>query len=180
MSSNTRDHQLVAYLRRIAKSEDRGSLAALRSGLGKRPGEAPRMFPIMAEFLPEGRSTGAYVEALFLTASLFASHPADQPGQNLGASLRRAVRERHGEDGVSARLTAALDADPEDLPKHLPGLVSLCESAGTPIDWQQFLWDVYRLLADDEERRNQTRLDWARGFWARAKETHEPNEEIPS
>ena len=126
------------------------------------------MFPYVARFLPEGISVGPRVQAVFLTASLFAKHSEAGGTGTLGHSLRASTAKKHGEEGVASRLTAALDADPEDLPAHLVGLVSLCESAGVPIDWNQFLWDVRDLLGDDEGRRNRTRLQWAKGFWGSA------------
>ena len=128
------------------------------------------MFPYIARFLRGGGEESPQVLAVFLTSSLFASHRNHARVGNLGVSLRRAVQGKHGEEGVASRLTAALDADPEDLPRHLAGLVSLCESAGVPINWTSFYWDAYRLLGQDEDRRNITRLDWARGFWGQPQE----------
>ena len=165
MTETREDQPLIQMLKDLKRKDDRGSLAALRSGVGKAPGEAARMFPYVARFLTDGISIGPRVQAVFLTASLFAKHPDPGGSGNLGNSLKAATAKKHGEDGVTSRLTAALDADPDDLPHHLVGLVSLCESAGVPINWNQFLWDVRDLLGDDEDRRNKTRLQWAKGFW---------------
>ena len=180
----THEVPLVKKLLELKQKQDRGALAALRTGLGKPPGTAPRMFPIVAPFLHSNE--GAGTEAAFLTAALFASHPEYAEIGSLGASLWKATKRdgnpngRHGEAGVEARFAAALDADPEDLPRHLEGLVSLCESASVPIDWHRFYWDVRTLMDDDEDRRTKTRIRWGREFWQgprRAKESSETKEE---
>lgn len=166
---------------RNSRAPDRGVLAALRSGSGRAPGEASRMFPIVAPFLTNLQ--GANVEAMFLTASLFASHPVHAEEirgtrlRSLGHSLWWATKSegnpegKHGSEGVERRLAAALDADPDDLPHHLQGLVSLCESARTPINWYRFMDHVQSLLSRPTERfdptaqRDHVRMEWARDFW---------------
>lgn len=158
---------LVERLLAIARSNDRGRLSALRTGLGKKPGEAPRMLPIVAPFLSD--DVGPRTEAAFLTAALFASHPEHASIGTLGASLRKATS-KHGMEGMEVRFAAALDADPEDLPHHLRGLVSLCESAGVPIDWHRFERDVRGLLGHDDDYRVRIRTRWAREFWRGPKE----------
>lgn len=181
------EKKLIGSLIRLASPEnpanrDRAALAALRTGLGKRPGEAPRMFPYVSPYLKGDR--GPAVEAAFLTAALFASHPENADNGSLGTALRRAVAAKHGEEGVEKRLAAALDADREDLPCHLAGLVGLCESARVPINWFGFLDDVKVLLSDWDDlndptrpARDAVRMKWARHFW-RAAESNAPNGDI--
>jgi CRISPR system Cascade subunit CasB len=169
---------LVDRLLELARQQDRGALAALRSGVGKRPGEAGRMFPYVAPFLPAAAASGPVVEAAFLTAALFAAHPLHGPIGSLGASLWRATKQpgnpggKHEKEGVERRLAAALDAHADDLPHHLEGLITLCESAGAPVDWHQFQRDVAGLLSEwtvraDSRRlvRDMIRIRWARDFW---------------
>lgn len=182
-----KEKKLIGNLIRLASPEDpsrrdRGALAALRSGLGKQPGEAPRMFPLLSPYL-EGEY-GPGVATAFLTGALFGSHPEHAQEfrgvrlGSLGSSLWCATlrpqnpKGKHGEEGVEARLASALDADAEDLPRHLSGLVSLCASAGVPINWFGFLDDVKLLLSDwpdpdDPSRpaRDIVRMRWARHFW---------------
>lgn len=167
---------IVERLLEIARKQDRGTLAALRTGCGKPPGTAARMFPIVAPFLTgdDGPST----HAAFITAALFAKHPEHASVGSLGYSLWKATRSsanpngKHGEEGVERRFVAALDAHPEDLYRHLEGLVSLCQSASVPIDWHRFYRDVRALLSDWTDKENPTRLvrdkvrmRWARDFW---------------
>lgn len=182
-AKSTKPIPLVERLIGLAEQQDRAALAALRTGLGKPPGAASRMLPIVAPFLHA--NSGPHVTASFLTASLFAKHPKMGEVGNLGSSLRMATSTdrnpsgKHGEAGVEARLVAALDADPEDLPHHLTGLVSLCESASVPIDWHQFYRDVRGLLGDNEEVRNRIRTRWARSYWqVRTEKTSESNSNV--
>ena len=142
-ASTMKESPLVNRLLELERQKDRGAMAALRSGVGKPPGAAGRMLPIIAPFLTADE--GAATRAAFITASLFATHPEHAAIGTLGASLWKATRReginpdgKHGEAGVEHRIAAALDADPEDLPHHLQGLVGLCESAGVPIDWHRF------------------------------------------
>jgi CRISPR type I-E-associated protein CasB/Cse2 len=168
--SPTKEVPLVSRLIELARREDRGALAALRTGLGKPPGTAGRMFPIVAPFLSSDE--GPATRAAFITAALFGKHPEHAPIGSLGVSLWKATKReginpdgKHGEAGVEARFAAALDADPEDLPRHLDGLVSLCESAGQPIDWHQFYKDLRGLLGRNEDYQISIRIRWARDFW---------------
>lgn len=169
-TARTHDVPLVNRLIQLAKEDDRGALAALRTGLGKAPGAAPRMLPIVAPFLTADE--GPATRASFITAALFARHPDHAAVGSLGASLWRATKReglnpdgKHGEAGVEARFAAVLDAAPEDLLRHLDGLVSLCESAGVPIDWHQFHRDVRGLLGQHEHYQIRIRTRWAREFW---------------
>jgi CRISPR system Cascade subunit CasB len=166
----TKEYPLVSRLIELARKEDRGALAALRTGLGKPPGAAGRMLPIVAPFLSSDE--GPATHAAFITAALFAKHPKHAEIGSLGASLWKATKReginpdgKHGEAGVEARFAAALDANPEDLARHLEGLVSLCESASAPIDWHQFYKDLRGLLGQNEEYQISIRIRWARDFW---------------
>jgi CRISPR type I-E-associated protein CasB/Cse2 len=128
------------------------------------------MLPFVAPFLSSDE--GPATQAAFITAALFAKHPRhDAQIGSLGASLWKATKRegnpdgKHGEAGVESRFAAALDADPEDFSRHLEGLVSLCESAGVPIDWHRFYKDLRGLLGQNEEHQIAIRTRWARDFW---------------
>ncbi len=170
--------ELEKYRGKKPKDANRAALAELRSGRGKMPGEAPRMFPYIVKILDDGQTEGPFVTAAFLTASNFAFHHEPGGSGNLGESLRKSISKKHNEAGVEARLVAALDANPEILPRHLDGLVSLCESANVPIDWRNFLVDVESLLSPYEHVRNRVRMQWAKGFWGASQvEQNDSNEE---
>lgn len=148
---------------------DRAAMAALRRGLGKAPGEAPEMFPVLLPLLPQEGLSRRDEWVAYLVASLFALHPLSWPEaagergrHDLGASLRR-LAEQTDSEGPERRLVALLNSEPDDLPHHLRGIISLLRAAKTPVpvDWVQLAWDLRRW--DDRERTVQRR--WATSFW---------------
>ncbi len=150
---------------------DRAALAALRRGLGKEPGEAPDMFPILLPILPE-TLLGTHDEpVVYLVASLFAFYPdaprwpetaRERRERNLGASLRQ-LAEQTKSDGPERRFVALLNSDGRDLAHHVRGILALLKSAKTPIpvDWVQLTWDL-RGWANAERR---VQKAWAIAFW---------------
>ena len=151
---------------------DRARLAALRRGLGKPPGEADEMYPLVEPHLPDD-AWPTQIDAAYTVAGLFGYHhqhwplPADgqRERHSLGASLGQ-IRLREGGDedqGVARRFLALLDARPEELPRRLFALFSLMKSGG-----REVAVDYYRLYHDlanwgDADRGVQRR--WAADFW---------------
>jgi CRISPR system Cascade subunit CasB len=160
-----KEHPLVGYLKNLVERGDRGSLAALRRGLGKRPGESPEMYPHVMRFEPKPWEEESY----FLVASLFALwHQGSLSGAigstrgSIGESFRR-VQDQSDSESIERRFVALLNAHREDLPEHLRHAVSLMRSAKHPvsINWDRLLGDLRNW---DDERRNVQRR-WARDFW---------------
>jgi CRISPR system Cascade subunit CasB len=181
-----REERFVNYLARLAAAENRAALAALRRGLGKRPGETADPLPYVLPWVPEGVSA-AEETRWFLVASLFALHPVgwtSPPDRrqltNLGASLALLARENEsGRAGVERRFVALLNAHYEDLPEHLRHIVALLRTHGVPVDWAQLLRDFRYWGA---ERRTVQR-NWARAFWrglGAEMATEEPVSEPPT
>jgi CRISPR system Cascade subunit CasB len=158
--------RFVAYLQGMVDREDRAALAALRRGLGKRPGEAPEMFPYLVPWV--GDATPREEADLYLVASLFALHPVSWTGEgdgrrqrNVGASLAR-LRAKTESGGAEQRFVALLNARREDLSDGLRRIVALCKAHEIAIDWGQLLDDLRR--RDRDSRDVQRR--WAAAFWA--------------
>lgn len=173
--------RFVAHLVALAKREDRAALAALRSGLGKQPGEAPAMFPYVEPYLGEkaGRDR---VEAAYTVASLFGlhwHHSGAGPGtpvrdRSFGSALRAIRKNGDGSDneGLARRFVALLNCDRDALPTHLRHLVQLLKSKEKEahIDFVQLYYDI--LNWDDLDR--EVHRNWAAGFWGgAATEDHE-------
>lgn len=155
---------LVMRLLQYQQAEDRAALSALRSGLGKAPGEAPRMFPYLAGCFPDdGGENSRAMRVTFLLSANFARHPEHFRRRSLAAALRMAAGPdgKFGEGGVTSRFVAALDADPEDLPRHIEGLISLLATAGIGLDWFLLATELHDLLSPLEEDRIHVRLQWA-------------------
>jgi len=158
----------VRYLVSLTAPENRdgrAALAALRRGLGRRPGTAAETYPYVAPRAPQ--TEGWDSDRYYLVASLFASHPLNWPGgesdteTNFGASLRRAKRDS---GGAQAQLIALLNSDRNELPDRMRHSVSLCAAAQpgpVPVDWAQLLSDLRWWSSDrrDVQRR------WASSFW---------------
>lgn len=162
----------VEYLERLYEKEERAALAALRRGLGKRPGEEMSVYRYVGWSLD--KLSKRQEDAYYLIATLFGLYPSaswrsgdgDQKKTNLGASLRR-LKEQMGGDGAERRFVALLNADREDLGEHLRQIISLLKSKDAPIDWAQLLEAVEFWDADDERRRQR---QWAKTFWREDKE----------
>jgi len=160
-----RERRFAEYLAKLVKDHNLGALAALRRGLGKRPGEAAEAHRYVVPWLaPEARPWQD--DAYYLIGALFAWHQgswpeADGTGKaptNLGASFARL---RGGSDGIEKRFVALLNCHRDDLPNHLRQAVGLLKSKDVPVDWAQLLHDI---LGWDWESRSVQR-EWARAFW---------------
>jgi CRISPR system Cascade subunit CasB len=135
--------------------ENRGALADLRSGLGKEPGEMPRVHKHVVPYLPAGYYNDRWY---YVTATLFGAFPRHRSARSLGAAFRPL---RQKSDSMEARFVAVLNAHSDDLDGHLRHAVSLLETAKQPLDWFQFFKDL--LQWDHPERHVQ--LKWARHFY---------------
>ena len=160
------ERRFADYLKRLADDENRAALAALRRGLGKRPGEVSDPSPYVDPWLTPDASRRDE-EAHYLVASLFGLHPVslsptagNYSPRNLGASLERLLTEGN-RGAVQRRSIAALNSHREELGDHLRHLVGLLGARRAPVDWAQLLHDVERW--DNPHRCVQR--EWARAFW---------------
>jgi CRISPR system Cascade subunit CasB len=167
------------YLESLFVDDNRAALAALRRGLGKRPGEAAEMHRYV---LPQLRRVSPRQEdTYYMVAALFGLYPsrnwrpeADVRSTNLGASLRRFATEganseeegRRNLERVERRFVALLNSRADELPEHLRQVVSLLKTKETPIDWARLTGDL--IFWDAGTRRVQR--DWSRSFWQGAGE----------
>lgn len=150
--------RFIEHLEELRDREDRRALAILRRGLGRQPGTAPEMYPLVVSWVPDN----PFVEnAAFLIAALFALHP--QPGGQgtLGASFARIAE---FSESIEQRFVALLNCHRDDLPDHLRQAVSLLRSKEVPVNWERLLRDI---LGWDHDSRYVQR-DWAREFWRSA------------
>ncbi|XWX05449.1 type I-E CRISPR-associated protein Cse2/CasB [Aggregatilineales bacterium SYSU G02658] len=158
-SESTSESQLVTYL--LKHQEDRAMLAALRRGLGMRPGAVPDMLPYVVPFVRSGRWQESTV---YLIASLFGLHPSHTPHGNMGAHVRKlAPMQSDGNDAVERRFTALLRTEDVDLEYPLRQMISLLKTKEIPVNWHQLMSDIAR-WNHPELRRNVVRR-WASSFW---------------
>jgi CRISPR system Cascade subunit CasB len=160
----------VQHLQKLADptSPDRGSLAALRRGLGQPPGTVPEMARHVEPFLPDDQWTWRN-QTYYLLASLFSQNPCNTAWGNMGDTLC-AVAQETSSDSIEGRFIALLKSHRDDLADHLRHAVALASSNDVPVNWEQLLKDMNNW--DHPEQFVQR--NWARGFWGRPSATNQP------
>lgn len=164
MSLNATQKSFVGNLLHNAQEgkEDRGALADLRSGLGKKPAEMARVHRYVVPYLPEEKWSDRWY---YITATLFGLFPRHRGSRSLGTAFRPL---RAKSDSMEARFIALLNAHPDDLAVHLRHVIGLLKSNEQPIDFFQLLDDL--LQWDHPE--GHVQLRWARDFYkSKAKES---------
>jgi CRISPR system Cascade subunit CasB len=167
------DERFISALEHLVTNDDRVALAALRRGLGQRPGETMELYPYVVPYVHRLQYTSDE-NAYYIIASLVGLYPTPSwkrsDGKqltNLGASLALL---REGDttrgDSLERRFVALLNAHADDLPEHLRQAISLLKSKDKPIDWLRLLRDLKQWGRED---RRVQRL-WAKGFWREAGE----------
>jgi CRISPR system Cascade subunit CasB len=157
MSLNEKQRAFIGYLLSLTKEgkEDRGALADLRSGLGKKPGEAARVHKHVVPYLPEQEHNDRWY---YLIATLFGLFPKHQEGRSFGEAFRPLKKKS---DSMEARFVALLNAHSDDLESHLRHAVSLLKANEQPFDWFRLFNDM--LQWDHPE--GPVQLRWARDFY---------------
>ena len=183
MTTPVQDHEarFVESLEKLVSSENRGALAALRRGLGKRPGTAPEMHRLIVPYL-RSNSRPDEDARFYLLASLFASwHQGSSGGEqrvsdHLGESLAvLKKKEESSSESLEKRFEALLNCHADDLPTHLRHMIALLRGKGVPVGWLQLLRDLR--FWDHPDRLVQRR--WARAFWADLGRSEVPETQEP-
>ncbi len=157
MSLDEKQQKFIGYLLGLAKEghEDRGALADLRSGLGRKPGEMARVHKHVVPFLPEKSYDDRWY---YILATLFGLYPKHRSSYSLGRAFQPL---RVKSDSMEARFVALINAHPDDLDDHLRYAVSLLKANEQPLDWFRLFEDL--LQWDHHEGKVQLR--WARDFY---------------
>ncbi len=157
MSLDARQKNFIGYLLNLAKEgqEDRGALADLRSGLGKKPGEMSHVHKYVVPYLPEDKYKDRWY---YLIATLFGLYPKRRKGYSLGAAF---CPLKQNSDSMEARFVALLNAHPDDLGDHLRHVISLLKAKGQPLDWFLLFSDLLHWDHQD----GYVQLGWARDFY---------------
>jgi CRISPR type I-E-associated protein CasB/Cse2 len=153
---------VVDQLERLARDQDRATLAQLRGSLQE--GRALDGLRVVLPFIKRGGpgATRAEDDALLL-AGLFALHP-ESGSLSLASALRIVARDS---DSVELRFRALLGAGRQDLATHLRHAVTLVASKGLAIDWRDLhttlrFWD----RPAEPPHQDRARREWARDFWS--------------
>ena len=156
-------YAFIGYLHSLREKEQRGTLAALRRGLGKVPGSVPETYPIVIPRMPEG-TTRWEEEIYFIIASLFAYHPSPEGQGDMGAVFQKVHKESQSES-IESRFVALLRAHKDDLPNHLRHAISIAKSHNVPINWAELFTDLRQWNRFDRK----TQRKWANSYWKNVK-----------
>lgn len=157
-------HPFVEYLE--SKRDDRGTLAALRRGLGHPPGTVADMYRYVVPWLPDDAPPWKE-EAYYLVAALFAYHSMEGGAGNMGDHFADTCE---GDNtAIERRFTALLAAHPDDLDFYLRQAVSFLKSNDVPVNWHQLLADVMAWGLPERY----VQQNWAGAFWGRSREETE-------
>jgi CRISPR system Cascade subunit CasB len=126
----------------VACSTDRGSRAALRSGLGRTVNDATRMHAYLA---PWSNSERPHEETVRYTVAALIAHNTDsaipsEPAGNIGTSIARCSKLAPATREKTVHLLARQSA--AQLCRMLTGVVVQVRNTGTPVDFAQLLDDV--------------------------------------
>ncbi len=158
----------MKYLEGLAQRDNRAALAHLRRGLGKPPGTAPEMFPIVVPWTSAMSDWDA--DVYYLVAALFGAHPMGAQRGNFGDTCRRAhglrrtdggAGDDEGVDSLERRFVAMLNAHPDDLQWHLRHAVELASGEEVPVNWAELLYDLSYWSHPDRF----VQRKWANSYW---------------
>jgi CRISPR system Cascade subunit CasB len=155
MSETAKQHPFITYLE--SHAGDRAMLAELRRGLGRKPGEAPGMFPYVVPFVHEQRDEAN----LYLIAALFALHPTSVSQGNMGHHLRTLATAVGDDAATTRRFVQLLNRSRADLDTPLRQHISILKAQEIGVNWHQLLRDLQHW--DHPARFVQKR--WASAYW---------------
>lgn len=159
-SAETKEEPFIIHLE--SKAEDRAALAALRRGLGQKPGEAPGMFPYVVHFAQDWNEADIY-----MIASLFALHPSSTKFGNMGHHLRALAREIGDDASTERRFVQLLRMRRDALEPRLRQHISILKSKDIPVHWHQ----LFRDLRNWDHPKRFVQRRWAGAFWYRQSES---------
>lgn len=165
----------------LTKSLDSGStkasLAQLRRGIGKQPGELPELWGEFLADLPEELMSKTAEPsraewAVYTALTLFALHqqghsePMNAEGDenHLGRAVRKLVHGEEDEERVKFKLgLAASSDDMTELSYRLRTLVNLLSGENIKLDYADLAKDLF--LFQSENCTDKIRMKWGRDFY---------------
>ncbi len=159
------------------ESSFRSTLAHLRQGIGRVPGDMPQLWGFFLSEMPEkwmGNSEPSKAEwAIYLALTLFALHQQgqdpntawmSQPGASLGKAVARLIESPEDEKRISRRFFALATASSmEELAQHIRSLVQLLRSKSIPLDYPALAENLYWYQHTNSQA--QVRLRWGQDFY---------------
>ena len=152
------------------------TLAKLRKGIGKAPGEIPELWSIVVEDLPEGISEEEQTAAewsVYIALVLYAHHRLQQKnvhrhGGSLGSAVKLLFIKKDDSDGekrfVSEMMRITSLTEPNMIFSQLNHLIKHLAQTKVSLDYARLASDIYML--QNEEGRERVRMDWGMDFYA--------------
>ena len=164
----SKNEPFIEFLER--SREDRAMLAALRRGLGRKPGEAPSMFPYVVQFLPPN-SHADYEANFYRVASLLSLHPVSASSGNMVLHLRKLAGAQADDAATERRFVQLLNQHIESIDIPLRQHITLLRGSDIAVNWHQLFYDLKFWDHDAHFVQKQ----WADAFW-RKQQTEKSNE----
>ena len=164
------------------ESARRAALANWRQGVGKVPGEQPKVTGLLLQGIPEEmyadyhgyeKEASPAEWAVYTAVTLFALHqqgkncehePMYQEGKSFGAAIAGLVEEEEDKERITRRFNMVITAaDMRELSHHLRSVVQMLNAKGIPADYAALAGDLYRYQF--VKSRDSVRLKWGQDFY---------------
>lgn len=166
-----------------ATAGTKATLADLRRGVGREPGEMPQLFGTILYEMPEGflsRDGTATKEewVCYIALTLYALHQqGHEEGRqamhtadkvSIGKAMYQLVLAYEGDSNAEQRVLQRLKTlitavDMKELSHHLRGTVQLLKSKDIPLNYEILAEDLYELQFP--EGKNRVSLRWGQDFY---------------
>ena len=166
----------IEYLyNNIDSSDVKATMAELRRGLGKTPGDIPKLWGIILKGMPEEMysKTGdpSYAEwAVYIALTLYAYHQQGESvcvnveGISIGNAASRLCKGDEDRKRVEHRFFPVVTAaDMPEFNRHLRTIVQLLKADGIKLDYPMLAADIYTYQLSDSV--SSVKLRWGQDFY---------------
>lgn len=180
---NELEIKVVGRINRILHMSDEGrqkaTLAKMRRGIGRLPGELPEIWSLIMEGVDDSLLNERFETAFFNALTLFAWHqqghdPKDEPMYKEGMTLGKAAaylffkdesgdKEQAKERIIKRFGIITASKDTEDLFSHVKSMVSLLKSKDITLDYGDLAKAFY--YSSDRDTLASIYLRWGRDFY---------------
>lgn len=170
--------RLLAIRRLAAAGREKALLAELRRGIGRVPGDAPKLWGFLFEEMPEammsrGKDPTREEWAIYTALTLYAFHQQGKdaleenmhvPEQSIGCAVGSLARDEDESDRIQVRWGVfATSSDMAEAAVQLRALVSLLRAESIGFDYAGLAKDLYEYQF--QERAKSVRLRWGQDFY---------------
>lgn len=194
MNKSVSAKQVEAFTRRKVEGllsqsrENARSLAELRRGIGKAPGELPQLWGYFLKSMPEefygDREPSRAEWAVYTALTLFALHqqgkdpvskPMQKDGQTFGSALSCLVHDENDRERITRRFnTIATANNMEELAHYMRGVIQLLRGEDIELDYPKLAGDIY--CFQFPELISGVRLRWGQDFYRKTAEENTEDE----